>query len=139
MSLFLPAFFGAIGVLILALGIRQLAVSWRFLRRGVWAEARVVSIEREQRVDEPAQWMHYPVFTFTDANGRQHTVKSTVGTGGEVFGVGDAVAIRYLPEDPQVARIDTFSARWGATVGLLVMGTAFLLFAVFVAVRFGGR
>lgn len=80
--------------------------------------------------------MHFPVFTFTDANGREHTVQSTVGTGGEVYAVGDALAIRYLPDEPEVARIDTFFGRWGATVLLLVLGLAFLLFAWFVAARF---
>jgi hypothetical protein len=136
MNVLLTAFFGAIGVLILAIGVRQLAVSWRFVRRAVWAEARVVSIEREQHVDEPARWIHFPVFTFTDGEGREHTVKSTIGTGGDVYAVGEAVAIRYLPEDPEVARVDTFFGRWGATILLLALGAGFMLCAVFIRMRF---
>src|ERR1700689_3942479 len=56
----------------------------------------------------------YPIFEFSDANGRVHRVVNSSQQSIVRFAAGDAVSIAYSLSDPQRARIDTlwFNHRW---------------------------
>jgi hypothetical protein len=56
----------------------------------------------------------YPIFEFSDANGRVHRVVNSSQQAIVRFAIGDAVSIAYSRFDPQRARIDTlwFNHRW---------------------------
>jgi hypothetical protein len=69
----------------------------------------------------------YPIFEFTDANGRLHRVVNPSRQAIVRFAAGDAVSIAYSRPDPQRARIDSlwFDHRW-------VMSACFVGLALFV-------
>ena len=64
--------------------------------------------------DRPHARQVYPIFEFSDANGRVHRVVNSSQQSIVRFAAGDAVSIAYSLSDPQRARIDTlwFNHRW---------------------------
>jgi hypothetical protein len=71
----------------------------------------------------------YPVFEFTDADGKPHRVVNSTQQVIARFSRGDPVPIAYSRLDPEQARIDTlwFNHRWvigGILVGLAIVGRA---------------
>jgi uncharacterized protein DUF3592 len=64
--------------------------------------------------DRPHARQVYPIFEFSDANGRVHRVVNSSQQSIFRFATGDAVSIAYSRFDPQLARIDTlwFNHRW---------------------------
>src|ERR1700683_2037984 len=64
--------------------------------------------------DRPHARQVYPIFEFSDANGRVHRVVNSSHQSIVRFAAGDAVSIAYSLSDPQRARIDTlwFNHRW---------------------------
>ena len=64
--------------------------------------------------DRPHAKQVYPIFEFSDANGRVHRVVNSSQQSIVRFAAGDAVSIAYSRFDPQRARIDTlwFNHRW---------------------------
>jgi hypothetical protein len=64
--------------------------------------------------DRPHARQVYPIFEFSDANGRVHRVVNSSQQSIVRFATGDAVSIAYSRFDPQRARIDTlwFNHRW---------------------------
>jgi hypothetical protein len=67
----------------------------------------------------------YPIFEFSDSNGRVHRVVNPSQQSIVRFATGDAVSIAYSRFDPPRARIDTiwFNHRW-------VIGGAFVALAL---------
>jgi hypothetical protein len=75
-----------------------------------------------------------PIFEFHTAEGRLQRAESLLGSGFQGFAVGETVAVRYDPNDPSRAEIDTFAMLWGLAVLragfamlFLLMGTAGVL------------
>jgi hypothetical protein len=64
--------------------------------------------------DRPHPRQVYPIFEFSDANGRVHRVANSSQQSFVRFATGDTVSIAYSRSDPQRARIDTlwFNHRW---------------------------
>jgi hypothetical protein len=81
----------------------------------VRAQGTVIGFER------PHRRQVYPIFEFTDSNGRVHRVVNSSQQAIVRFATGDTVPVAYSRLDPQRARIDTpwFNHRWAAG-GLLV-------------------
>ena len=120
MRLMLPFAVGAIFVL------AGLLFDSRYQRStpdAVYVQGTVVGFER------PHPRQVYPIFEFTDENGRLHHVVNSSQQAIVRFSAGDAVSLAYSRFDPQRARIDTlwFNHRWaiaGIFVALtLVVGT----------------
>ena len=68
----------------------------------IYVQGTVVGFER------PHAKQVYPIFEFTDENGRVHRVVNSSQQAIVRFATGDAVPIAYSRSDPQRARIDTF-------------------------------
>jgi Protein of unknown function (DUF3592) len=64
--------------------------------------------------DRPHAKQVYPIFEFSDANGRVHRVVNSSQQSFARYATGDAVSVAYSRLDPQRARIDTlwFNHRW---------------------------
>ena len=64
--------------------------------------------------DRPHARQVYPIFEFSDANGRVYRVVNSSQQSIVRFATGDAVSIAYSQADPERARIDTlwFNHRW---------------------------
>lgn len=64
-----------------------------------------------------------PTVSFATQSGQRVTI--TTSSSSSTYHAGDAVSVRYHPNDPQDARIDDFFTMWG---GLLIGGFGFLIF-----------
>ncbi len=60
--------------------------------------------------DRVVQDYYYPVVEFTSADGRQHSAQMTEGSSAPSYEVGDEVTVRYNPEHPLEARIESFGS-----------------------------
>ena len=100
--------FSGIGALFLALGIFFFIDSSNFKKETITAQGLVVdevisSTGRSARQLTPT---HYPVVRFGTATGDTVIFKGHVGSYPPKYYKGQAVPVRYRPEDPQKARID---------------------------------
>ena len=68
-----------------------------------------------------------PVFDFRTAEGTDQRAESLQGTGFQGFKVGQAVAVRYDPDDPGKAEVDSFAVLWGLALLRLGFAVLFLL------------
>ena len=118
MRLMLPF---AVGVIFVVAGLLFDGRYQRSTPAAVHVQGTVVGFER------PHPRQVYPIFEFTDENGRLHHVVNSSQQAIVRFSTGDAVAIAYSRSDPQRARIDTlwFNHRW-AMGGFIVALTLVL-------------
>lgn len=72
--------------------------------------------------DQPS---YAPRFQYTTRDGEIHTVTSLVATNPH-FEVGDSVPVRYKKNNPQFARIATFSQMWALGTIFMCIGPIFL-------------
>jgi translation initiation factor IF-1 len=112
MRLMLPF---AVGVIFVLAGLLFDSSYQRSTPEAVYVQGTVVGFER------PHPRQVYPIFEFTDDNGRLHHVVNSSQQSIVRFSAGDAVSIAYSRFDPQRARIDTlwFNHRW-AMAGIFV-------------------
>lgn len=103
----------------------------KFLADSRFAAGTVVEV-RVQGVGRNA--VSVPIFEFYTADGRPQRAESLMGSGFQGFEVGEAVTVRYDPNDPSRAEIDSFAMLWGLAllrtgfaVLFLLMGAAGLL------------
>ena len=68
-----------------------------------------------------------PVFEFRTAEGVVQKAESLQGSGFQGFEVGEAVAVRYDPENPSRTEVDSFAVLWGLALLRLGFGALFLL------------
>jgi hypothetical protein len=105
MRLLLPF---AVAVIFVVAGLLFDSRYQRSTPEAVYVQGTVVGFER------PHPRQVYPIFEFTDENGRPHHVVNSAQQAIERFATGDAVSIAYSRSDPERARIDTlwFNHRW---------------------------
>jgi hypothetical protein len=70
-----------------------------------------------------------PFVTFTTANGESIEFKSSRSERPNPYTVGQRVAVRYLPEDPNGADLESVASGWFALVVVLVMAAVALTIA----------
>ena len=98
----------AIAFIFVLVGILIDSSYQRSTPEAVHVQGTVIGFER------PHRRQVYPIFEFTDENGRLHRVVNSSQQAFARFATGDAVPIAYSRLDPQRARIDTlwFNHRW---------------------------
>ena len=57
-------------------------------------------------------WTDSPVFEFTDSSGTLHTNYNSSGQNPPAYKIGELIKVRYRPENPETARIDSFTELW---------------------------
>jgi hypothetical protein len=113
------------GFLLAALAVSAHTVL--FVRRAVHATGTVVSnvtVESRSDADGSVRTTFAPQFTFKGADGRSHTVISSISSYPAAFAIGQTVPVLYDPNHPASAKIDTFSQIWGLAVGFFAGGAA---------------
>jgi len=88
-------------------------VTFLFTRHFVSAAARAqgkILRTIEQREHDGESTVYYPVFTFQDARGVNHTIHSSWGSFPPAYEVGDMVPVLYNSNDPESAKIDRLFA-----------------------------
>lgn len=123
---------GLVGLLAsLACFARQLL---RF-RSTVRAEGEVIGskMERSEGTTESGapffSILHFPEVRYRTAAGAEITFRSGLGRGWREYAVGAKVAVRYDPQHPQSAEIDSFWRNWLLTVVSGGIGLVAFLFA----------
>jgi hypothetical protein len=123
------------GIAVLLLGIAFVSSANAILKinREESAPGRVVEIiERREYVNEQdrvVQDYYYPVVDFVANDGRHHSVHMTEGSSAPSYEVGDEVTVRYNPERPLDARIQSFGSSalmWVLPAITGILGLAFL-------------
>lgn len=94
--------------------------SWHLVSTSTRATGRITQLI--ERRDGKGNSYFYPVFTYADRRGTEHTIDSTVGTYPPPHRVGDTVAVLYTPGSEQNARIDDWSVLWGIPLLLVFLG-----------------
>lgn len=98
----------AVGAILVLAGLIFDSNYQRSTPEAVYVRGTVVGFQR------PHPRQMFPIFEFTDENGRPHQVVNSSQQALIRFSAGDAVSIAYSRLDPQRARIDTlwFNHRW---------------------------
>lgn len=136
--LLIGALFVLIGVAVLIGGVIGAVKQARKSAQGTTATGRVVDLVN--RVFNPGSaGVYCPVVEFTTALGQPVRFESDLGTMPASHQVGQSIAVRYDPAEPQKAEVDSATSRWfvpGCTIimglGFLGMGLVFLVMAFLV-------
>ena len=126
-----------LAIIFILMAILALAASWKFaagsmqfVTAGVRTKATVTKMA--VRADEPD--VQYPLLTYRDETGKEHTVPRSSNNYPARAKVGAAFPIRYLKARPEECRFDNFRTLWrtaskGVFISLfnLVVGGVLLL------------
>jgi len=108
----------------LVMGVVLGLITSNFVENGRQAQATVVSL---QAVSGDNGVTYAPVFQYSGADGREHTVTSHASSSPAGFSVGERVNILYSSKDPEDARIDTLWQLWGFPLIFCPLGGLFAL------------
>ncbi len=130
--------FVLIGLAVLIGGVVSAIKESRKAARGVHATGTVVDLV--QRVFNPGSaGVYCPVVQFTTATGQPVRFESGFGTMPASHRVGQSIAVRYDPANPQEVEVDSATSRWlvpGCMIGMgimfLAMGVVFLVIGIVV-------
>jgi hypothetical protein len=134
----ITAIFGGIAALMLIIAIISTVFNLRRLSNEVSAPGQVVEMVERRSVDSETRevtYYSYPVITFASADRELHRVQLAEGSWPPAYEVGDRVTVRYEPEHPLDARIQSLSSSilmWllpGITglVGVAFLGAVWLV------------
>lgn len=125
--------------LALVLSIVAYCAARRFVISAARAKGTVTELGANTQGGDPSARL---AFTFTDQNGAEHSVCSTVGQAPPPYTVGDAVSVLYDPSNPSDAKIDSLLSVWfwaifaGILSACLLMNALSFIFLVPWAARF---
>lgn len=119
----LSSIFALVGAAMLIAAGRQYTRRRVFLRNSATASGIVVALTQNRDRDEIS---YFPKVKFQTPLGRQVTFQSEMGISSEAKQIGEAVAVRYRPDQPYLAEIDAFTPLWGLTLLFAGLGVVFL-------------
>jgi hypothetical protein len=121
------------GAIALVVGGKALVDSRRFVATAVATNGVVVDVagvvQQVQKRGPDGDWYYQDVTVFHPVvrivTAREQEVRFQASEGSNdpfAYGVGDTIRVLYDPADPQAARLDTWSSRWGDSVTLVAIG-----------------
>jgi hypothetical protein len=119
----LSSIFTLVGGAMLVAAGRQFARRRAFVRHSAIASGTIVALTENRERDEIS---YFPKVKFQTPSGREITFQSEMGSSSEAGRIGDTVGVRYRPDQPHVAEIDSFMSLWGLTLLFGVLGVVFL-------------
>ncbi|MEQ6118180.1 DUF3592 domain-containing protein [Reichenbachiella sp. MALMAid0571] len=109
-----------LGIALFGTGAYFLQEKMGFYTQSTQAEGIVIDIESRRH---RSTTYYHPLISFESEDGNTYTFSSETGTSsGFDFNKGDKLMIRYIKEDPQMAKVDSFIELWGLPAALLVSG-----------------
>lgn len=114
--------FAAIGTIMLALAVTVLVYQQAAFADAIFVEGTVIGQDRRSSSGSA------PVVQFRDESGQYHRFESSVSSSPPRYAVGDAVTVKYPPNEPQGAAIDDFLSNY--LVALIFGGIGFIFFAI---------
>jgi hypothetical protein len=102
----------------------------KFRKLATVTEGQVVDYETSQSTStsngrSSSKTMYAPVVTYRDQSGTEHRVTSSSSTSSRSYDIGAKVPVRFMPNNPDEARIDSFMENWFLPVLLGGMGLLF--------------
>ena len=119
--------FALVGVAMLVAAVRQFNRTRAFLRKSAIASGIVIALIENRERDEVS---YFPKIKFQTPPGRDITFESAMGSSSQARSIGDRIAVRYRPDQPNVAEIDAFMPLWGLTLLFSALGVVFLFVGV---------
>lgn len=119
----LSGIFALVGGVMLVAAARQFARRRSFLRHSAIASGTIVALTENRDGDEIS---YFPTVRFQTPSGREVRFQSEMGASSKAGRIGHIVAVRYRPDQPHVAEIDSFMSLWGLTLLFGVLGAVFL-------------
>lgn len=83
-----------------------------------------------ERPGHDSSTVYSPVYTFQDAQGKQHEIYSSSGTYPPAYKVGDNVTVLYPPDNPDKAETDSFLDKWLSAALFGIFGFIALIFGI---------
>jgi hypothetical protein len=122
--------FGTTGLYLVSVAIRLIIRQRDWKTRAVRAEGTITGFAEETPTGDRAGYpLFAPYVTFTTAKGESIEFKSSRSERPNPYTVGQRVAIRYLPEDPNGADLESVASGWFALIVVLVMAAVALTIA----------
>ena len=111
----------------------------RLFQSALRTKGSIISLERSVSMSSEMVYpVVFPHFRFTDLQGVERSVRSSVGVQPETYTVGDAVEVTYNSASPQEAVIDPKTIRRMARIAIFAsVFTAIVATGIFVVVWFG--
>jgi len=119
----LSTIFALIGGAMLILAGRQFARRRDFVRHSAVASGTIVALTENREREEIS---YFPTVKFQTPSGREVTFQSEMGSSAQAGRIGDIVAVRYRPDQPEVAEIDSLMSLWGVPLLSGGLGAVFL-------------
>jgi hypothetical protein len=114
--------FGLTGLYLVSVAIRLIIRMRDWKRRAVRAEGTIVGFEEERfSGDRAGHPLFAPLVTFTTPDGQPIEFKSSRSERPNPYTTGQRIAVRYLPEDPNGADLESVGAGWMSLVVVLIM------------------
>ena len=121
------------GAICLVVGAKALVDARLFVAKAGAANGVVVdvagAVERVQKRSPGGDWydedvtVFHPIVRFVSAREQAVQFQASEGSGDPfAYGVGDTIRVLYDPANPQAARLDTWSSRWGDSIGMVLTG-----------------
>lgn len=128
-------FFGVGIVLSLYLLVPMARETIRINTVGVHTEGHIVSFETRVQTTNSTTGsrrkqsvaVDHPQVSFTDSTRREYTFTSGSGSSNSSYTIGDPVPVLYDPQNPHIARMNTFLDMWAGVLMISVLSLAFLL------------
>jgi len=123
-----------LGAGILYLGIKGILNTRTFLRNAVETKGEVIEIEENisTNSDNETSIFYYPIVRFRDTKNKAVTFKSKIGRGSpNSFKRGQALTILYDRQQPNSAKIKSFTEIWMGTLILMGLGTAIIILGTY--------
>ena len=122
--------FGITGLYLVSVAIRLIIRQRDWKKRAVRAEGTIVGFAEETPTgDRAGHPLFAPFVTFTAASGESIEFKSSRSERPNPYTIGQRVAVRYLPEDPNGADLEAVASGWFALIVVLVMAAVALTIA----------
>ena len=118
--------FPLIGIGLLAAGVLAVIRQRRRFAGALSATGVVLDLQREV-VNPGRPGIYCPLVRFTTTSGQVVEFLSDYGSQPAMHKVGQSVAVRYDPQAPEKAEIDSPLARWLVPGIMLVMGLGFIV------------
>jgi len=119
----LSSVFALVGGAMLVAAGRHFSRRRTFVRGSAIASGTIVALTENRERDEIS---YFPKVSFRTPSDREVTFQSEMGSTPAAGQIGDTVAVRYRPDRPHVAEIDSFMSLWGLTLLFGILGVAFL-------------
>lgn len=123
----------ALGIVLFGVTIYLFVQCQKFYAAATRVTGKIEQIETERHNKDT---VYYPVFSFVDANGSKHLIRTRASTAGSTtwnrfYSVGETVGVLYPANDPERARLNNIFAIWGWAMSFGTMGFIFCGFGVF--------